>query len=193
MTKAKSDAKPPKRLPTEDASTHASQELVKTNPVDQPGEKARPDFEIAYSFDEFVGYGKAFVTNSGGSLETPGKMPWSFLFYGKSVTHENDDLYIVDGQRFKRGDIINVFATGGTTIEPPLVTFETIAPELFGFANALEDLEKIVDASIAANGGTMAQRVAALADEMKGYDPNLMSENEVRALRSLKEAARLLA
>ena len=60
-----------------------------------------------YTFDEFVEYGRL----NGGNIVNG--MPWSFEFNGYSVSHENDDMYIICGAtypsiKFHRSEIIQV-------------------------------------------------------------------------------------
>lgn len=33
-------------------------------------------------------------------------VPWSFTYSGHPVTHENDDLYLVDGNQMRRDDVL---------------------------------------------------------------------------------------
>lgn len=60
----------------------------------------------AYTFEEFVTYGKRHTTN------IVNGMPWSFVFFDKPVTHENDDLYIIGNIKFKRGEVICIAEWG---------------------------------------------------------------------------------
>jgi hypothetical protein len=45
------------------------------------------------SFDEFVEYG----INAGGNVVNG--MPWSFVYSGHSISHENDDCYLITTMR----------------------------------------------------------------------------------------------
>jgi hypothetical protein len=60
------------------------------------------------TFDEFVQYGKDHGAN------IVNGMPWSFVFNGHAVTHENDDLYLIGTPsiQFKRGELLVVTAFG---------------------------------------------------------------------------------
>lgn len=62
--------------------------------------------KIAYNFDMFIGYGLAKTDNIVNGL------PWSFDFYDSSVTHENNNEYIISTDietfTFRREDIIEV-------------------------------------------------------------------------------------
>lgn len=62
----------------------------------------------AFSFDDFVEYGKANGAN------IVNGMPWSFSFEGHPVTHENDRLYFVgaDSQRFTPDHVMVLTKTG---------------------------------------------------------------------------------
>lgn len=57
----------------------------------------------AITFDELVEYGKqqehANIVDG---------MPWHFSFKGLSVTHENNDMYIVNTTTFNRGQILAI-------------------------------------------------------------------------------------
>ena len=67
----------------------------------QSGEPVKPQARLV-TFDEFVQYGidhGANVVNG---------MPWSFMFNGHAVTHENDDLYLIGTPSipFRRGEVL---------------------------------------------------------------------------------------
>jgi len=67
----------------------------------QSGEPVKPEAKLV-TFDEFVQYGidhGANVVNG---------MPWSFIFNGHAVTHENDDLYLIGTPSipFRRGEVL---------------------------------------------------------------------------------------
>ncbi|MCW3678795.1 hypothetical protein [Burkholderia cenocepacia] len=61
---------------------------------------------VVVTFDEFVQYGKDHGAN------IVNRMPWSFVFNGHAVTHENDDLYLIGTPsiHFRRGDLLIVTA-----------------------------------------------------------------------------------
>jgi hypothetical protein len=62
------------------------------------------------SFDGLVQHG----LNNGANVENG--MPWSWKINGKSITHENDDLYIIetmDGSTyFHKGEFLIAFEDG---------------------------------------------------------------------------------
>ena len=51
--------------------------------------RKKPIVIEAITFEEFVQYGK----ENGGNIVNG--MPWSFKYNGHSVTHENDELYLI--------------------------------------------------------------------------------------------------
>lgn len=51
--------------------------------------RKKPVVIEAITFDELVEYGKA----NGGNIVNG--MPWSFDYKGHSITHENDELYLI--------------------------------------------------------------------------------------------------
>ena len=51
--------------------------------------RKKPVVIEAITFDELVEYGKA----KGGNIVNG--MPWSFDYKGHSITHENDELYLI--------------------------------------------------------------------------------------------------
>lgn len=76
----------------------------------------------AYTFEDFVAYGKRHTTN------IVNGMPWSFVFFGKPVTNENDDLYIVGSIQFKRGEVMFINEWGMYPI--PEATFNACYTKL---------------------------------------------------------------
>ncbi len=58
----------------------------------------------AITFDELVAHGKS------NGVPLHGGMPWSFLYAGHPITHENDDCYLIptlEGMmRMTRGDML---------------------------------------------------------------------------------------
>jgi hypothetical protein len=71
------------------------------------------------TFDEFVQYGREHGAN------IVNGMPWSFVFNGHSVTHENDDLYLIGTPsiEFRRGEALVATAFGDNrliqVLQPP--------------------------------------------------------------------------
>jgi hypothetical protein len=65
--------------------------------------RKRPVVIEAITFDELVAYGKELAGCVGG-------MPWSFSYNGHTITHENDDCYLIltlEGtMRMDRGDML---------------------------------------------------------------------------------------
>ena len=63
-----------------------------------------------FTFDEFVEYGR----NMGVPLHGNGEMPWSFIFIGYPVTHENDQCYLISTtegfKKFTPRDVITITA-----------------------------------------------------------------------------------
>lgn len=53
--------------------------------------RKKPVVIEAITFDEFVEYGKSVMTES---MLVKG-MPWSFIYKGHTVTHENDECYLI--------------------------------------------------------------------------------------------------
>lgn len=51
--------------------------------------KKKPVIIEAITFEEFVEYGKKNSTNIVNS------MPWSFIYNGHPITHENDECYLI--------------------------------------------------------------------------------------------------
>lgn len=51
--------------------------------------RKKPVVIEAITFEEFVEHGKSVTTN------IVNGMPWSFKFKGHSVTHENDECYLI--------------------------------------------------------------------------------------------------
>lgn len=70
-----------------------------------------------FSFEEFIAYG----IEVGGNIVNG--MPWSFQFEGRPVTHENDNVYLInDGNRtlrFNRGDTL-IYQDGRLTVDAAL-------------------------------------------------------------------------
>jgi len=66
--------------------------------------RKKPVVIEAISFDELVEYGKV----NGGNIVNG--MPWSFIYKGHPITHENDDCYLIptlEGtMQFWRGDML---------------------------------------------------------------------------------------
>lgn len=66
--------------------------------------RKKPVVIEAITFDELVAHGKA----SGVALING--MPWSFLYAGHPITHENDECYLIptlEGtMKFNRGDML---------------------------------------------------------------------------------------
>jgi len=62
------------------------------------------------NFDELVKHG----TENGANIVN--NMPWSWKVNGKSITHENDNCYIVEtiegDQHFKRGEYLIAYENG---------------------------------------------------------------------------------
>jgi hypothetical protein len=62
----------------------------------------------AITFDELVEHGKAEYARKGITFAT--SLPWSFEYANGSVTHENDDCYLINTlegtMRFNRGDML---------------------------------------------------------------------------------------
>jgi hypothetical protein len=59
------------------------------------------------TFDEFVEYGKA----NGGNIVDG--MPWSFTFDGYSVSHENNDCYIISATSNSRRQRVGIVYQDG--------------------------------------------------------------------------------
>jgi hypothetical protein len=55
----------------------------------------------AITFDELVEYGKNCE-----KVNMVNGMPWNFMWHGLSVTHENDDHYIVNTIDLHRGQVL---------------------------------------------------------------------------------------
>lgn len=76
------------------------------------------------SFEKLVEHGR----NNGANVVNG--MPWSWKINGKSVTHERDDLYLIeciDGiKRFKKGD--HLIALEGGLRYFPYSNYDTHAP-----------------------------------------------------------------
>ena len=64
--------------------------------------KMKPMIVEAITFDELVEYG---LEHSDNIIH---HMPWSFEFMGIPITHETDDCYIVDTERFTRNHLLVV-------------------------------------------------------------------------------------
>ena len=54
--------------------------------------KKKPKYIEALTFDELVEYGKAHAESENNGV------PWSFKYNGCSITHENDDCYLIGKQ-----------------------------------------------------------------------------------------------
>jgi hypothetical protein len=68
----------------------------------------KPMFVEALTFDEFLEHGR----NQKGASVVDGT-PWSFTFKGKPVTHERDDLYLLDGfVKVYSNDVVLVYEDG---------------------------------------------------------------------------------
>lgn len=63
----------------------------------------------AITFDELVMFGIFYYKEHGTELNVD-NMPWSFLYNGHAITHENNDCYIIPtlegNMKFKRGDML---------------------------------------------------------------------------------------
>ncbi len=68
--------------------------------------RKKPVVIEAITFDELVQYGLA----QGAKPPFGGALPWSFAYAGQTITHENDDCYLIptlEGtMRFERGDML---------------------------------------------------------------------------------------
>ena len=53
---------------------------------------SKPEYVEAVTFDELVSIGRS----TGAPLRN--RMPWSFEYKGKPITHENDQCYLVPGE-----------------------------------------------------------------------------------------------
>lgn len=66
--------------------------------------RKKPVVIEAITFDELVEHGKAEGSN------IVDGMPWSFNYAGHSITHENNDCYLIPtlegAMQFKRGDML---------------------------------------------------------------------------------------
>lgn len=66
--------------------------------------RKKPVVIEAITFDELVQYGKE---NSGDIMND---IPWSFVYKGQAITHENDNCYLIptlEGtMNFNRGDML---------------------------------------------------------------------------------------
>lgn len=67
--------------------------------------RKKPVVIEAITFGELVAYERRTQTAEG-----PEGMPWSFEYAGHSITHENDDCYLIPtlegSMRFVRGDML---------------------------------------------------------------------------------------
>ncbi len=72
--------------------------------------RKKPVVIEAITFDELVAIGETW-----GGLTVDG-MPWSFEYYGQTITHESDDCYLIptlEGtMRMERGDMLIVGVKG---------------------------------------------------------------------------------
>lgn len=50
--------------------------------------RKKPDYIEAITFDELVAHGRTQTPDTNG-------MPWSFTYAGHTITHENDDCYLI--------------------------------------------------------------------------------------------------
>lgn len=81
-------------------------------------EQVKPEARLV-TFDEFVQYGLDHGAN------VVKGMPWSFIFNGHAVTHENDDLYLIGTPSipFRRGEVLVATAFGDSrliqVLQPP--------------------------------------------------------------------------
>ncbi len=72
-------------------STYINKSLLQGNTVE------------AVTFDELVEHGK----NQPNANIVDG-IPWHFTWHGLSVTHENNEHYIINTVNFKRGEVISI-------------------------------------------------------------------------------------
>jgi len=69
--------------------------------------RKKPVVIEAITFDELVDYGRAVWVKANIG---PNGMPWSFIYKGQQITHENDDCYLIptaEGvMKFERGNML---------------------------------------------------------------------------------------
>lgn len=77
--------------------------------------REKPPMVEAITFGELVLHGAHECEKAGHALG-PNAMPWSFNYAGHPVTHENDDLYLIntptDTVRMGRDDMLITRANG---------------------------------------------------------------------------------
>lgn len=176
-------------------ATKKKAEAAATSPEVQAATPAKSTV-IVYSFDEFVGYGKCVQPHL-----SPTGMPWAWPFYGVAVTHESDDLYIINGQHFKRGDALHVTRSYEDGSDEPKTELRVITPKDTGdFDNELKYLDKtfalaerregtIVELEPAQKSGREA--IVEIIDHLKAKG-DALTENEALGLRHLKLAVTAL-
>lgn len=76
------------------------------------------ELPATFTFDQFVDYGRAHSGMAEGQ-----SMPWSFRFFDRAVSHENNDCYLITTKagktmRFERGDVLTVGADDVISITP---------------------------------------------------------------------------
>lgn len=176
-------------------SAAAAAEAPKAEPTSAPAPEPLKPEPGEYDFDAFV----AFGIKAGANVVNG--MPWSFMFAGYYVTHENNDLYLVGNWRFVRGDKLIVAEDGSVEYRAQQASEQDRSIET-SEADAVEDPKLAVapkepdDPHHVDGGMPVAEAsnyglVGVLVQRLKAR--NDLSDNEVLALRSLKQAANLLA
>lgn len=117
--------------------------------LNQPNQTPVPTIVRVATFEDLVRHGIAMAPTS-----VVNGMPWSFVWSGAHITHENDDCYIVSGTcgapsiRFNRGDLLVMMSNGWAhTISPKLI-IDTCGGSLCAGATG-EWLRKMGDAEAA--------------------------------------------
>lgn len=74
----------------------------------------------AITFDELVEFGKKQP-----EVNIVDGIPWHFQWEGLSVTHENNDAYIVNTVMFKRGEILTISEEDELVTYPEQIFLDT--------------------------------------------------------------------
>ncbi|MNQ58873.1 hypothetical protein D3C85_730920 [compost metagenome] len=167
-------------------TTATTEEDEAFHAIDRNAEKQRIKINKTYDWEQFVSYGQAVAP--GAAMQG---LPWSFMFHGHAVTHENDTRYLIEGNTpgadmliFNRGDIITVDGeTEHIGIKSP-ATPDALAPTV-----PEQAIELDMDAVTAAATGGKAEggdRNEVYAGLFKGETLRARAERLLAAGRSIQ-------
>jgi len=146
----------------------------------QSGEPVKPQATLV-TFDEFLQYG----IDHGANIVNG--MPWSFMFNGHAVTHENDDLYLIGTPsiQFRRGEVLVATAFGHSRL------IQVLQPQAPTERMSLSDDHRAVILEASRSLAVRADELKASNTSMDGTwcdaEEQAQYEAEVRLIERLQD------